>query len=224
MNNHQENKLSSYKSTESVLDASAAIYDPNAGFKKFVHMYKDELSVLVNLSIAQMQDTTGAAIDKDELKNKIIKEIVQIAAALFALSFEKGDNTLAEMVNVYPSTLKELRDQELYAKCKGIYDKAVEYKTSIAEFLISPEKIENLGNDLKRFNDISSAPRTLIVTRKDATERIAEQIKKIDELLKSTLDKLINFYEFTNPDFYNQYKSSRMIVDHGIRHKKEVED
>ena len=48
-------------------------------------------------------------------------------------------------------------------------------------------------------------------------------ITEISDLQRTKLDRLIAGFADTHPDFYQQYKNARKIVDRGVRHELEEE-
>jgi len=54
-----------------------------------------------------------------------------------------------------------------------------------------------------------------------ATKNINTLIAEISKLQRVKLDRLIAGLADTNPDFYQQYKNARKIVDRGGRHEPE---
>jgi hypothetical protein len=49
---------------------------------------------------------------------------------------------------------------------------------------------------------------------------VNETFKTIDALLKDEMDVLLMPFQFTQPDFYNEYLSARSVVDTGGNRKK----
>jgi hypothetical protein len=60
-------------------------------------------------------------------------------------------------------------------------------------------------------------------TSKVSTAYINEPFIAIDDLLKNVLDVLLMPFQFTQPDFYNEYRSARNIVDTGGNRKAKKE-
>jgi hypothetical protein len=60
-------------------------------------------------------------------------------------------------------------------------------------------------------------------TSKVSTVYINEPFIAIDDLLKNEPDVLLMPFPFTQPDFYNEYRSARNIVDTGGNRKAKKE-
>jgi hypothetical protein len=60
-------------------------------------------------------------------------------------------------------------------------------------------------------------------TSKVSTAYINEPFIAIDDLLKNEPDVLLMPFQFTQPDFYNEYRSARNIVDTGGNRKAKKE-
>ncbi len=223
MNKKQENKLSMYQATEEHLDNTTDIWKANGIFSKSAADYKTEVGNLRKLTAIQSEDITGYALKKEKLEEEVIKCAILIASGLYTYSFVNNDDPLRKSVDVSPSYLRRLRDNEMYDTCLNIYNKGKKNISVLADCGVSEDMVKNLETSLKDFDTIISTPRDMIDTRSTATEQIIEKFEQIDSILKNILDKLIHVYEYSNPEFFTKYQKARIIVDLGVRHTKEVE-
>ena len=73
-----------------------------------------------------------------------------------------------------------------------------------------------LQQQIHDFEALLSAPREAIVTRAEATSRLAEYFASGDDILKTRMDALMKQFE-GEAAFYKQYQGARIIVDLGKR-------
>jgi hypothetical protein len=77
-----------------------------------------------------------------------------------------------------------------------------------------------MATTLSNFKASIPQKRMATGTSKVSTGNINETFKTIDALLKNEMDDLLMPFQFTQPDFYNEYLSARSIVDTGRRPTK----
>jgi hypothetical protein len=80
-----------------------------------------------------------------------------------------------------------------------------------------------MATTLSNFKASIPQKRVATGTSKVSTGNINETFKTIDALLKDEMDVLLMPFQFTQPDFYNEYLSTRSIVDTGGNRKKTEE-
>ena len=108
--------------------------------------------------------------------------------------------------------------------CLNIHSLAVKHKDIFVDYGSAPEKVDELKKEIDDFITVISAPRSAIVTRSQATQRMKELFSEINQLLKNKTDKLMLLFEHSHPEVYQNYKAARIIVDlHKGGKKEEVE-
>jgi hypothetical protein len=60
-----------------------------------------------------------------------------------------------------------------------------------------------------------------ITTRKQKTTNLKELFARLDSALYDRLDKLIVLFKSSHPDFYNEYRTSRNLIDTSHRQKEQ---
>lgn len=70
------------------------------------------------------------------------------------------------------------------------------------------------------FEQSIASPRVSVTSRKNATNDISKLFTNCDNTIKNKMDKLVEKFKLSNPDFYKQYHDARIIVDHGLHHLK----
>lgn len=84
---------------------------------------------------------------------------------------------------------------------------------ALADYGLNAAKLSAFENRIDTYASIAEAPRSSIAARKTLTAQIAEEVEKTDDLLKSVLDRLLQQFKTTHPNFFRDYFNARIIVD-----------
>jgi len=224
MTTHQENKLSMYLTVMQITN-----YFPEAwqGYLPFRNQYS-EFETLVDKirAIRPLQETkiTGVTKDKTALRYKAVDKAIEISEKVFAFASITENYKLKDRVAYTTTDLKRCRDTVANDFNQIIYTEASKYLNELAEYGVSQEDLD----ELKTLNDAYSAivanPRQAITNRPKTTSYPNNYFKDADIILKERLDKLVNYFKNSSPDFWHQFKSARKIIDLGYRRKKKEEE
>lgn len=225
MNNHQENKITMVKRVGDKLKENIIIWQTNTPMVNAVNemiSLRDQLETQV---LIQIDNTKGVAMSTKDLKEIMISKAIDVGGVVRGYAFDINDKKLAEQLNYSKSKIINKRDMLAVEDCKHIYDIAnnlVATKPIIATYQINAAKLADLKTSIDNYKTAIDTPRQATDVGSGATKKIKELIKKFDNLLNNRIDNLMLMYRVTNPDFYEAYVQSRMIIDLGIRHEPET--
>jgi hypothetical protein len=122
------------------------------------------------------------------------------------------DNELKAKAMYKNSDLIHAPDPILYDIGLLLLNLARPLQNEIQRFSLSQQEFDDLEQNLNLFKLSIPQKRVATGTSKVSTKNIDLMFKTIDELLKNKIDILMLHFQFSNLDFYNEYKSARSIV------------
>jgi hypothetical protein len=169
-----------------------------------------------------MQGTplTGISGGKRRKRMEMMETAFAIAGDLHALATDTGDADLQAKTDLQLNVVR-LGEQVVGARCEDIHTLAVTNAAALAPYGTDAAAIAALNTAMDEFTTLLTAPRQAVVGRKEVTSDIAEDEDAADELLKKQLDRSMRKFKTTEPSFFGEYTSARMIIDLGTRHEKE---
>lgn len=217
MTDRQENKFSMYLATQAVLDNNNAVWAGTPAFVTAKGALDDAISGISKARQTQEKQTKGVTEDKSVAKEAAITKAVSVAAGTFAYASVTGNNTLKEQVNYSPTELRQSRDTILADRLRVIFNAASDNAAALVDYGIQAGDLTDLDALITAYEDVLEAPRTAIGERANATSELESLFDTADTILKEQLDKLVEIFKASALEFYNQYKSARVIVDLGRR-------
>ncbi len=215
MNNRQENKLS-------MMEASIEVLDGNSTLVATVPALVAAKSALVAKTIAirkanltQQKTTKGKTTDKGTRKYTLADKAYSTAAAVQAYASVTDNNDLYELVNFSRWKLRQTDDEEIQQVCQLIHDQANAVIASLADYGIDAADLLELQGLINDWSTKSQAPRVAISERKAATASIPTLFKQADSILTKQIDKLMENFITSEPEFYATYHNARRIVNAG---------
>jgi len=213
MNAKQEAKLTMGKGVEQHLDTNSAIIAAVPALVTAVSELKTIIANIVGTTQLKDVNLAGIAIDKTVSKQTLAQKTADIAGFIYAFAAATDNNTLQQEVNYNLSKLLKTRDEQLAPRCQIIHDKGIEFKTQLADYGITDATLADLQAAIDSYSATSPKTRTAISTRKTLKSNLAEEFRQLDAVLKKRIDKLINIFRDSHPDFVKTYESNRIIPD-----------
>lgn len=171
---------------------------------------------LQELSEEQGKERTGITLDKNLLRRHLVDLCLKYSNKVAILSLQKENYTLLKEIQFRESQLRNMKGTKLREKAQLIYDNVQANLEELADQGISAETQKEFSEAITAFNDFLSMPRTVIAERKKTTMRINEIFAAADKYLK-IMDLAVESAKKEHPDFYNNYRTARMLVDTGSR-------
>lgn len=223
MKKNQENKLSMFITVEQVTDFYSEVWSNFKAFSDQFTLFKSSVQNINQTVVDQRRKITGVTKDKLEARNKAVKSGLLISEAIRAYASVIGNHKMADRVKINSSELNKGRDTVILADLRVILETAEQNIDQLADYDITQDMIDELAGLIEAFAAVLENPRQAITNRSKATKKLKEQILEADLILKNRLDNLISRFREMNPDFWNQYKDARKIINHGLRKRKEEE-
>ena len=219
----QENKLKMYLAMKDFIGKNHQVFSKLPEFDRFFNSFCDHINQILENREKQEISSKGITKSKIALKRDLIAKTMEIANKVEAYASVSDNSELISKVSYSESNLKTSPDTVLRDKCNIINVVAQTELSKLAPYGVTQEMINNLVISIEAFYSHIPKPRTSIVSRKNATQNLADIFRSADYILKRKIDKLAKVIMLSEPELYAKYKSTRLIIDlKRIRTKKEV--
>jgi len=118
---------------------------------------------------------------------------------------------LLESVQYSASDLKMARGVDAVGICNTILAKANANAGNLVTYGVTPAMITDLQAAITDYSTSLAKPKAAKSQTKTATENLATLFKDTYDLLTKRLDLDIELFKTSNPDFYRQYKTARIV-------------
>ena len=214
-----------YFACDLVLDNHLATISPFSELTDAHQRLKNYLVLIDQYRQVQEVDSKGLTINKTKLRVGLTKLIQQFSGALMAYATTTKDATLKTKAAYNNTKLLRSADPILYDIGNLLFNLATPLKAELERFFISQAEFDAVEALLSSFKSAIPQKRIATGTSKVSTANIKGTFNAIDLLLKEEVDILMMPFQFNQVDFYNEYKSARVIIDYaggGVKAEEEV--
>jgi hypothetical protein len=221
-------KFSSRLNTVTVLIA-LFLKPENEGYWKTVPALVRALNELQELAddiIAAgeaQQGRVGPAADRRRALQLLGDEAHAIASAVHAFAADTGDDSLALRTDLSRTAVTKGGNAAVVARCKAIHEAASDNADELKDYLVTTGDLTSLKKRIDGFDALKTKPREKIATSSAATKRLPKLFRQVNTLLTSRLDKLMVKLKAAQPNFYEEYRASRVVVNTAGRAAKKDE-
>lgn len=219
MRTTHNNRIRMFKATNAVLAENKPTWTGMAPFAAAVQKFTDKIAAIDSAAQKQETVTAGAALDRESARDDLEDVLFLASEALGVLAHGADDNALRDLTDVRPSRLQRMSDEELANLAHSIVAQTTGRTTELATLQVSAANLTELNQALEDFEGSKSAPRAAIANRMAQTESLAELIREANDILRNELDRMVNLFRRSNPDFVAAYRGARVIIDRPATHK-----
>jgi chromosome segregation ATPase len=216
----QENKLTMYEGTASVLKSNAAITAKIPAFAPAIQEFEENMIQLKEKNNEFQGKLAGTTANKHTAQNQLDDMLLKISAALTTIARRSQNNVLAEKAKLTKSDLGRFRDTDLINRSTAMHALAVEMSESLVDFGITAANLTELKNQISTYHIALGAREESVASRKAARVSLQDIFARIDEILKADLDNLVELVKNDHPEFYNTYWGARMVKKLGHRSRE----
>jgi len=213
MNRTQTNRVTMYKTVDEYLVGRNSVWSTMAPFAAAMLQYRDKLAAIDPVAQRQETPVTGAGADKAEARDALEDVLFLTCQALGVLAHTNNDHELRALVDVRPTTLDRLGEEELANRAANVIAKADAQKTQLATLQVTQANLDELAEALSDFQAVKAKPRSAVVERAVQTGSLSGLIREAGNTLRDQIDPMVNLFRRTNPEFVAGYRSARVIVD-----------
>jgi hypothetical protein len=194
--------------------APTAIKDAMYGYNELVAKLETKNAEIGTLNGTQGKSLVGHQLEKTSSKEALVKRAMTIVFLIKAYAIDEENLVLeAEMKAHSFSSLYYFRGSRTADYTEKIFKTATEFQTVLQPFGVTQLVIDNATSLLNEFRAELSKPRNAIVDRKGTTLKIANLFEECNRILYQ-LDTRVNAIQETQPAFWQDYFSNRIIVDY----------
>ena len=223
MKTTDENKLNAAEAVALVLANNIAIWTMIAAIMVLFDLLKAKIQLVRDLRQIQEKDNTGVTKRKGNVRKQMEEKGINMIRKLVMFAVATENTELDANINYTASDLSLASENRVADIIRLVYETANAHKSELAAYGVTDEMLELLLTLHQQFLVAMPETREKLTLSSTATKNINTLIAEISELQRTKLDRLIAGFADTNPDFYQQYKNARKIVDRGIRHEPEEE-
>lgn len=198
--------------TESEDKNHRAIWSPVKGFADAVSDL-EEVVARIDVLLKVQEGKDGAAAEKAQALQLLGDAAYEIAAATRSCAVTSGNTFLAGQVDFTRSQVTDGRDATVAARCEGILDTANGVSDSLKDYGITTAKLTKLRQRIDAFNAVQTKPRQVTSSSSAATRELPGLFQQAIAVLEDRLDGLVVQFKESQPSFYNEYQSARVIVN-----------
>src|SRR6185436_2222258 len=152
-------------------------------------------------------------IDKKNKKKKQGLLAKGIARKVSAYAADSGNTTLLGQMKISLSRLLNSNSKAALTYAKTIYDAAVAMPAADkTEYEITDADLTALNSAMQLYEAAISAPRDQVVIRKAATDSLPCLFDEAETIVNDRLSNLMANYQFSHPDFYEQYQNALIEI------------
>lgn len=211
MTSHQESHFSMQLVARDFLIQNAVTTATLPNFAVYFAVIQAGISKVSIIRERQELDKKGIATNKRLLKINLIAQAIDISRKIVAYSSYVNNDVLLEEINYSETKLKESPDTILKDRCQVIYAKAFANLAALDTYGVTDAVLVTFLDTINSYNSVIPKPRLGTLETKEATRQLALLLKNIDENY-TKIDTLVGILKASNPEFYNQYKTSRKII------------
>jgi hypothetical protein len=216
MNHRQSLKLNMLMRVDGTLGKYAEVFvgiKPMAGA---VTEYRQTIIDVQNAATERLAVSVPTlTLEKRRSEGAMIDLGVQVANALYVLGFETDNSELLNMLGVSESSFYRLTDSNKVPLAQRVLVLAQKYQTEVADYGCDEAKITEFKAAIADYNKLVVAPMNAITVRKQKTTNIKELFARLDSILYDRLDRLMVLFKKSHPDFYQEYRTARNIIEVG---------
>ena len=218
MNAGQSNKLRAYQAVEAVLDEHEATWNTLPAFVTGVNEFT-ALIPEINELVQTQASRAGASDEKAFALEALGNAAHEVAAAVRAYAVATNELELAGRVDFSRSDITYGRESEVVAHCRDIHATATANVDDLADYGVTPAKLNAFKKKIDAFEAVQPKPRQKIAVSSAATKTLPERFTQADTILSKRLDGLMVQFRESAPAFYNEYRAARSVVDIPGGHK-----
>jgi hypothetical protein len=219
MNLRQTNELNMLEATLITLQKYNSVYSGNPVMVAAVNTLQSTINSIRSTDLVQNAKSKGITLTKDQAKTIMIEVAFAHVAAGKAYATATSNTALKTTLDYSLSDLKKLKDNDAYTDCETIYNAVSPYIASMTSYGATAATLTTLQNDINTFAALIGKPRSQVAAAAAATKTVEQLIAASRTLNKDTLDPLMEQFKTSSATFYNEYHTSRIIVNVGT-HKE----
>ena len=211
MNMLQDSKFNMYLLLKITNDKFRSIWEADEIYNASYSLWVEKLPKIEQNRDAQILETSGVTTNKISNKVAMIDKALFIAKRIQSYSNVNNNVELLASVQYSATKMKNSRENEIIGYCNTILAKAIANAANIEKYGVTNIMIADLKASITAFLITISLPKAAQMQTRVASANLIRLFKEADDILTKRLDLDIEVYKITQPEFYNEYKTVRII-------------
>ena len=213
MDREQTNRVTMYKTVSAYMGENTSVWSVMPRMVTAVQHLNDNCAAID--VAAQQQETAimGASQDKAAARTALEDVLFLMCEALGVLGDTENDNNLSALADLSLSKLHQMGAEELTNRATNVLAQATARAQDLVAFNVTPANINELSQKLENFSAAKEQPRTAMANKTVHTGSLASLLSDTSGLLRNEMDRMVNLFRRTNPEFVAGYRAARVIVD-----------
>ena len=207
--------MSMYYGVKNTCEKYQSTWSTNAVFAATYNLWVAKLPMIEANRDAQTLETTGITTEKTGKRSVMVEKALFIENRLQSYANVTSNPALLESIQYSASDMKKARDTDVVGICNTVLAKANANAAAITTYGVTAAMITELQTAIAAYSATLAKPKAAKSQTKTATENLTRLFKEADELLVKRLDLDIELFKASKPEFYSQYKTSRMVIPTG---------
>jgi len=201
-------------------DASnIALWNTNPAITAAVNAHKGFVDAINQLSPVQQTSTAGATATKNEAKDNMAELAFAAASAGKSYAHATNNTVLFNAMSVSVTDITSASDNTADDIAQNIHDALVvpAILPNLANYGADTTSLAALQTAITTFSGFLGIPQLQASVSTTATGTLAEHFTDMLDNLKNQLDSIMVQFKASNPRFYNNFISARVIHNVGVR-------
>ncbi len=213
MDKRLNNRFNMYKVVRDWLNVNREALGTLPGLSESIDEFVNVLTEVASLDVTKAKGLSAAADAKNTSRELLERRVMDTVRMLKAYAVFSDNGMAADELDMSASSLKRLAELALLSRSQRVIQLAETHGEAAAPYGLDAAVLDALKQAHQQFDQNQTAVRSAIVNRKDAGEQLEARMDEADDLLKGKLDVLMEVVAITQPELYNQYRGTRLIVD-----------
>ena len=213
MNKIQTNQLRMHLNVQTALDSNSLLWNAIPILVTAKNEHDELIQRIREVNEKTNADSTSITEDKQKKLDALSDKGVVLAGILYAYASYSDNAKLMGKVKLTRSDIRNARETDVEKLVQPVIDEARANLPELADFMLTEEMIVETETTLDDFKAMIGQPRTIRNQAFAAMTLLDDLFSQINALVKDKMDKLMIRFEITHPEFYDEYKRARTIVD-----------
>ncbi len=225
MKMHQNNKLKMARATLGCIkdDANAPLWAGIIGIEETTETLEQKIGAILSRAIKQ-KARTGFTAQKKAAFTAMTNTGFSVCSGLKALASATSNAQLLAQSDFSRSDLRQGREVDVVNRCESISALGTENAVLLAaKYHVEAGDLTALSDAITAFKAVQTKPRQGRAASASATTDLVTLFAELDVVLNEQLDPLMAKFRFTQPTFFSEYQTARVIEDSAATHGEEEE-
>ncbi len=213
MTDPQSNRLDMFNLVSTVYTTYQAVIDTVPARTAAFTKHNTNRNSILQAVGGQSSSTIGPTIDKAQAREELNLFTDTVFAPVRAWAAVNGNNTIGAQFKLSPTQISQIKDDTIQAFLELRITIVNDNIAALNDYGITAPLVTQWQAALTTYLSFLTAPRGAIVQRSVQTSNLRSLFKQTSDHLKKVVDPLMITLRTSQPDLYDTYTRSRIIID-----------